>query len=281
MQTTFRMDGLTRSERPVKPWMKYTPTIITIGIIAAFAMHGRIAQPANYNNFADHSAFFGIPHAADVLSNAGFALVAIWGWLALRPCRNSDQRRAGWPGYRLFLIGLFLTAFGSAFFHLAPGNGRLTWDMLPIALAGAGLLVGVRGDTQPGSKTNIEAIVLGLFAVASVAWWVTTDRHGAGDLRPYLLLQVLPLVLIPLWQAIYRAPRADRIAFATAMALYVLAKIAEVLDHQIANTLGFVSGHTLKHLIATAATAAIVWGVTRRFAGGGRRTAAGTHTISE
>ena len=108
-------------------------------------------------------------------------------------------------------------------------------------------------------KTEIEAIVLGFFAVASVAWWAYTDRSGAGDLRPYLLLQGLPLVLIPLWQAIHRAPRTDRIAFAAAMALYVL------LDHEIANTFGFVSGHTLKHLIATMATAAVVWGVTRRF----------------
>jgi hypothetical protein len=49
------------------------------------------------------------------------------------------------------------------------------------------------------------------------------------------------------------------------MALYVLAKIAEVLDHQIANALGFVTGHTLKHLIATTVTAAVVWGLTRRF----------------
>lgn len=271
MRTTFRIDGLTGSERPVKPWMKVAPTLITIGIIAAFAAHGRIGQPAGYNDFADHSALSGIPHAADVLSNAGFALVAIWGWLRLRPHRNSDPLRAGWPGYRLFLIGLLLTAFGSAFYHLAPDNGRLIWDRLPIALAATGLLVGVRGDSRPGLRTELEAIVLGLFAVGSVAWWVITDRHGAGDLRPYLLLQVLPLILIPLWQSIYRAPRADRAAFAAAMALYVLAKIAEVLDHEIADTLGFVSGHTLKHLLATAATATIVWGLTRRFSDGSGR----------
>jgi hypothetical protein len=49
------------------------------------------------------------------------------------------------------------------------------------------------------------------------------------------------------------------------MVLYVLAKVAEVLDHEIANTFGFVSGHTLKHLIATMATAVVVWGLTRRF----------------
>ncbi|WP_051346443.1 hypothetical protein [Bradyrhizobium sp. th.b2] len=271
MQTTSWTDGSIGANRPVKSWIKYAPTIVTTGAIVILALHGRIAQPAGYNDFADRSVISGIHHAADVFSNTGFALVALWGWLALRPRRNSDQLRAGWPGYRLFLIGLFLTAFGSAYYHLDPGNARLIWDRLPIALACAGLLVGVRGDTRPGLKTELEAIVLGLFAVASVAWWVFTDQHGADDLRPYLLLQVLPLILIPLWQSIYRAPRADRIAFAAAMVLYVLAKITEVLDHQIAGTLGFVSGHTLKHLIATAATAAVVWGLTRRFSAGGRR----------
>lgn len=250
--------------RPMAPWIKHSPTIITLGLIALLALHGRIAQPANYHDFADHSAVSGIPHAADVLSNLGFALVAIWGWLTLRPRRASEPLRAGWPGYRLFLIGLLLTAFGSAFYHLAPDNISLIWDRLPIALVCAGLIAGVRGDIK-GSNSGLEAIVLALAAVASVAWWAITERQGAGDLRPYLLLQGLALILIPLWQAIYRAPRTDRIAFGTAMGLYVLAKLAEVFDHEIATTLGFVTGHTLKHLIATAATAAVVWGLTRRF----------------
>ena len=265
MQTSTSLDASIGSGQPVKPWIKHAPTIITVGAIVILAVYGPIAQLPHYNEFADQSAAFGIHHAADVLSNVGFALVAIWGWLTLRPHRNSEQLRAGWPGYRLFLIGLFLTAFGSGFYHLAPDNARLVWDRLPIALACAGLLVGVRGDTRPGLKTEIEAILLGLFAVASVAWWAYTDRSGVGDLRPYLLLQGLPLILIPLWQAIYRAPRIDRIAFASAMMLYVVAKVAEVFDHEIANAVGFVSGHTLKHLIATAATAAVVWGLTRRF----------------
>jgi len=267
MQTSSFLRASIDAARPAKPWITHAPTIITVGSAAILVLHGPIAQPVHYHEFADHSVASGIPHAADVLSNAGFAVVAIWGWLVLWPRRASEQLRAGWPGYRLFLIALLLTAFGSAFYHLAPDNARLVWDRLPIALACAGLIVGVRGDTRPGSNTEIEALGLALFAIASVAWWVYTDKSGAGDLRPYLLLQGLPLVLIPLWQAIHRAPRTDRIAFAAAMALYVLAKIAELLDHEIAAALGFVSGHTLKHLIATMATAAIVWGLTRRFSG--------------
>lgn len=265
MQTAPRTNISLGQGQPMARWITHAPTIITVGMIAILALHGRIAQPAHYHEFADHSVVSGIPHAADVFSNAGFALVAIWGWLTLRPRRASDQLRGGWPGYRLFLIGLFLTAFGSAFYHLAPDNARLIWDRLPIALVCAGLLAGVRGDIQGGSRSEIEAIVLGLYAVASVAWWVISERNGVEDLRPYLLLQGLALVLIPLWQAIYRAPRTDRIAFATAMLLYVLAKLAEVFDHEIATALGFVTGHTLKHLIATAATATVVWGLNLRF----------------
>ena len=48
--------------------------------------------------------------------------------------------------------------------------------------------------------------VLALVAIASVFWWYATGVNGTGDLRPYLLLQALPLVLIPLWQWIYDAP---------------------------------------------------------------------------
>ena len=269
MTTSFSHDTPIGSGPSMTPWIRHAPTLITVGLIVILALHGRIAQPVHYNEFADQSAALGIPHAADVLSNAGFALVAVWGWLTLWPRRGSARLRAGWPGYRLFLIGLFLTAFGSGYYHLAPDNIRLIWDRLPIALACAGLLAGVRGDSKPGSRTGIEAIALACCAVASVAWWVYTDLGGADDLRPYLLLQGLPLVLVPLWQAIYRAPRAERIAFALAMALYVLAKLAEVLDHEIAAALGVVSGHTLKHLLATAATAAVVWGLTRRFSARG------------
>ena len=133
MQTSSSLDVSILPAQPVKPFLKYVPMIATVGIALILAVYGRIAQPLHYNEFADGSAAFGIHHAADVLSNAGFALVAIWGWLTLRPQRNSDPLRAGWPGYRLFLIGLFLTAFRSGFYHLAPDNARLIWDRLPIA----------------------------------------------------------------------------------------------------------------------------------------------------
>jgi hypothetical protein len=239
------------------------PLLITILLAAAALFHGPIHQPAGYHDFADQTLRFGVPHFCDVTSNLGFALAALWGWVKLAPLREHAALRCGWAGYRLFLIGLLLTAFGSSWYHLAPDNAGLVWDRVPIALACAGLLAGVWGDVRQRESGKLVSR-LALAAVASVAWWYFTDlagnagNTGTGDLRPYLLLQVLPILLIPLWQWIYRMPGADRLAFGAALAIYVVAKFAELNDHEIAAVLGPITGHTLKHLLATAAAVLIV-----------------------
>lgn len=243
----------------------YLPLSVTLLCCAIAWWHGPVAQLPHYHDFADQQVRFGIPHFIDVVSNLGFAAVALWGLFRLFPARRQASLRHGWPGYALFLAGLFFTALGSSYYHLAPDNARLVWDRLPIALACAGLLAGVRGDVWMRS-CNILAFLLACLAVGSVAWWHFTELYAVGDLRPYLLLQGLPLLLIPLWQKIHGAPRADRLAFAGAIGLYVLAKFAELADHPVAAFTGLYSGHNLKHLLASLAAALIVVRLAQRTA---------------
>jgi hypothetical protein len=238
----------------------YLPAFFTLLCGLAMLVHGPIGQPANYHAFADHTDFLGIPYANDVLSNLGFALVGSWGILCLWPQRQHPALLAGRVGYGVFLIGLILTALGSAYYHLAPDNDRLLWDRLPIALACAGLLAGAWAETALPKRYALAATcLLVIYAITSVFWWYVSELNGAGDLRPYLLLQILPIVLIPLWQAIYPSPLRDRLWFGAAFLLYVLAKLAELNDHELlAMSHALLSGHTLKHLLATAAAAALV-----------------------
>jgi hypothetical protein len=239
----------------IEPMKRWIPAGVLVLIVAAMLLHGPIAQLDHYHEFADTRSLLGLPNAADVLSNAGFALVAAWGFWALIGKRDHPLLAPAWPGYMLFLCAIGLTAFGSSFYHLAPDNDRLLWDRLPIALACAGLLAGVRADTHDSSRWFLPALIAA--AIASVFWWSITESLGAGDLRPYLLMQGAPLILIPLWQWIYGSSRADRGAFGVAIGLYALAKVFELNDHVVFDALTYVSGHTIKHLLAVAAAAVL------------------------
>ena len=234
------------------------PEVLIVAAACGLWLHGPIPQLPHYHEFADQRVLLGITHGADVLSNVGFAAVGLWGLLRLWPSRRQPELARGWPGYLVFLIALLLTALGSSFYHLDPDNGRLVWDRLPIALACAGLLAAVYAESCPGVDGRRATVLLAFAAVLSVTWWYITERKGQGDLRPYLLLQALPLVLIPLWQAIHGAARADRAAFGVAIALYAAAKVAELHDHDVLRALGWISGHTTKHFLATASAAVLI-----------------------
>jgi len=245
-------------------WIFWTPPLLVAVMAAALYFYGPISQPLEYHDFADKRIIGGVPYGADVWSNLGFALVGLWGLIRLFPQRRHRQLRLGWPGYALFLLALIGTAAGSAFYHWEPDNLRLLWDRLPIALLSAGLLTAVYCETHQSDKGWAVALALSIIAIGSVVWWYITGVWGQDDLRPYLLLQCLPLVLVPLWQRLYRAPAADSRAFLLAIGFYILAKVVEVGDSVIFAVLHVVSGHTLKHFFATLAAVAIVWRLTER-----------------
>jgi hypothetical protein len=242
--------------------LAHLPTVATLALTAGFLLHGPIPQLANYHAFADNSRLLGIPHAMDVLSNLAFAFAGAWGVCMLLRMRH--VWRAALPGYALFAFGLLLTAAGSGYYHLAPDDARLLWDRLPISLTCAGLLAAIRAELHPEARPIRDLLLFTAFAIFGVVWWRLTDLRGAGDLRPYLLLQVLAMSLIPLWQWINAARWRERIGFALAILLYALAKVAELLDHQLLAWSGWLSGHTIKHLLSAAAAGVILRGIHER-----------------
>ena len=219
-------------------------------LLAGLAMivHGPIAQLPHYHEFADQRSAFGIAHAWDVLSNIGFLAVGSWALLGTRG--RGDLPEA--PARNLFFATLLLTAAGSAFYHWAPDNARLVFDRLPIALACASLLAAAHARIHGGRIPGLLAILL-VVAVGSVYWWSWTESLGRGDLRPYLLVQFAPLVLVPMWQWLQGAPKVERIDFGIAIALYAAAKAFELQDGAVLAATGIASGHTIKHLLAALA----------------------------
>ena len=304
--------------------IEYVPFICGSALVIGLSIFGPIHQFADYHAFADQSNIGAIPHAADVLSNGAFALVAAWAawsrplhnllrgrilllrcslysrtgalleanfgrslqlcrglwsvWFARRGSLPSNllsqspkssttahqSKQTLWSvksvALNLFIFGLFATSLGSGYYHWAPDNMRLFWDRLPIVLTCAGLLGAAHADSAQGSRESHSFFPLILFlagGVASVLWWWFTDQDGEGDLRWYLLFQISPLVLVPIWYSIYPTPKRTRWLFAIALLTYVFAKMAEMQDHTIYAWSGFITGHTLKHLLASVAAALI------------------------
>jgi hypothetical protein len=219
-----------------------------------------IPQPMSYHQFADQRPWLGIPNFGDVVSNLPFAIVGIWGLIFL--LRPSAQNRFADPRqrwiyilwiYRLLFAGLLLTAVGSAYYHLDPGNARLVWDRLPIMIVFMALVDAVIAERV---SVNVGLWLLpALLAIGggSVLQWRASELHGHGDLRFYAAVQVYAILVLLL--ALLLPPKYTRGSdFAVVVGLYILAKILETADRQIFAVGHIVSGHTLKHLAAATAS---------------------------
>lgn len=239
--------------------MRRRSAIGLIGGLAALAAAALVLVPAipqdpAYHRLADSRAWLGIPNALNVLSNTGFLLVGALGLAYVADGASPAFREPGerWP-YVVFFGGLLLTGFGSAYYHWEPGNARLAWDRLPLAITLMGLLAATIAE-RIGVKSGLWLLgPLVALAAGSVIYWHWTEQRGAGDLRLYALVQFYPLVAIPLmlW---WLAPRYTRGGYLlAAAATYAAAKGPELLDGWILSATRVVSGHTLKHLLAALA----------------------------
>jgi hypothetical protein len=243
----------------VTGWRSLLLLAVAGAAIVAVIWQGPIAQPADYHQFADQRALGAIDNYMNVLSNAGFVLVGGIGLLAL--WRVPDPPGALpllRPAYRLFFLGALLIGFGSAWYHLAPDNGSLLWDRLPMTLsfmALVAIVVGEQIEERIGRRLLLPLVAIGL---GSVLYWAAGEARGVGDLRPYVLVQFLPMLLLPLILLLWRSAFESSGALWALIGLYVLAKLFEVGDAAIFAAGGVISGHSLKHLAAAVAMAMLL-----------------------
>ena len=241
---------------------------VTIAAGIAIALFPRMAQPLGYHNFADQRTFLGVPNFLNVVSNVPFLLAGLWGLIVVMGLQETTGRRFVAPverlPYLILAVGVALTCFGSAYYHLAPGNARLVWDRLPMTLGFMSLLSAMlmeRVNLRAGLAALGPLLLLGL---ASVVLWYASELHGAGDLRLYIMVQFYTLLLILLLLWLFPARYTRGADLMVAMGFYVLAKILESLDRQIFSLGHSVSGHTLKHLAAAAGVYSIFRMLARR-----------------
>jgi hypothetical protein len=231
-------------------WILLAAILVAVFVVYLFPA---IPQGEAYHNFADHRVFFGVPNLFNVASNALFLVVGLPGmWFALRSDAQASafiERREHWP-YFAFFVGVTLTAFGSAWYHLRPNDHTLVWDRIPMAIGFMSLvaaLVAERIDVAAGLRLLLPLIAVG---IGTVIYWDFTQSRGGGDLRPYALAQFGSFLILLLLATLF-PPRYTRTPdLAVALALYGIAKIFEAADRIVFSALHVVSGHTIKHIFA-------------------------------
>jgi hypothetical protein len=225
---------------------------ISVALFAIVRFYlGPLPQDPSYHSFADTRALGPIPRAGDVLTNAAILAAGIAGLVFWRRVRIAPDER---PAYALLVFASLATALGSAYYHALPSDARLVWDRLPMTLIIAALFALVLADRAHPAFARIAWWPVALLGAGSVFWWAWTGRAGGGgDLLLYGVVRILTGLGIA-WLVFSRSGRHTRAGWLiAAMTLGVVMTVCELRDRQIfAATRGFISGHSVKHLLAGA-----------------------------
>jgi hypothetical protein len=231
----------------MKPFYKtLILVLITVAGVAAMFLIDPIAQDPAYHRFTDTREYFGIPNFWNVVSNLPFLVAGTLGLLQSRRLASPDLA----THYLAFCVAVALVACGSAWYHLAPDNARLVFDRMPMTIAFMTLLAAVIADRVNWVAGRALLWPLIVTGIASIAWWIRTEAAGQGDLRPYALVQFLPMLLLPLMLLLWKGKGISARWLWMALGAYAAAKLAEYGDF-----------HAVKHLLAALAA----WWIIRAF----------------
>jgi ceramidase len=177
-----------------------------------------VLQDQGYHQFADQRELFGIPNFWNVVSNLPFIAVGAAGLWRFR----SDATTI------VLFTGIFLTGFGSSYYHWNPNDETLFWDRLPMTLGFAAILAAVveeRVDARAGAMLLWPLLAIGVF---SLLLWRRT-----GDLRLYAWAQFFPLLALGLILLLFSPKYTGAFYWIVAAVLYALAKLLEFYDHAV------------------------------------------------
>jgi hypothetical protein len=212
--------------------------VLMAGSLAVLLLLPTILQNQSYHGFADARTVLGVPNFWNVVSNIPFMVV---GAVGLARCRHDTATT-------IVFAGMFLTGFGSSYYHWSPNDNTLFWDRLPMAFAFMALLAGAIGE-----RVNAKAGAILLWPLLTVGAVSLLLWRWSGDLRLYGWVQFFPVVILPAMFLLLPPKYTGTRYWIIAAGLYLLAKLLEYLDAEIYSIGQVVSGHTLKHLAAAAA----------------------------
>lgn len=239
----------------ISAWREGMLVVVAVAAVLGLSWLGRVPQDPAYHLFADTRALAGIGNFWNVVSNLAFVAVGLYGlWRVPRLAQRESR-----PACLVLCTAVIGVGFGSAWYHAAPSNASLLWDRLPMTVAFMALFTLLLEERVLKRRHAGLLLLLVALGVGSALSWALTEKLGVGDLRPYLLVQFLPILLLPLILLLFPRRFLGDAWLWSALALYAIAKGLESFDAGIMQASnGLMAGHALKHVAAAAAVLCLI-----------------------
>jgi len=232
-------------------WKHLLVISMVLGSLLVLVFQLPIHQDLTYHHFADTKVLFGIPNFQNVISNLPFVLVGLAG-VGFCMKRTHDESKIAWLS---FFAGIALVGLGSIYYHLTPNSQSLFWDRLPMAMGFMALFAALLGELIHERLSRIVLVPMIMIGFGSVMVW-----HWFDDLRFYVWVQFMPMLVIPVMLLLYRKRYSHTYLLVLALLVYLLAKVLEVFDLQIFSLLqSAIGGHAMKHVVAAAGSGVLLW----------------------
>ncbi len=223
--------------------------LITLIAIVGTMLLSPVPQDPAYHNFADQRTILGIQNFWDVISNLPFVIVGLFGITFLKEV----------SGFKMVLlttmiVGLVATGFGSAWYHYWRSTESLGWDRLPMTVVFMTFFTLIIYEKVNKGFAKAIYVPLLLTGIFSVIYWKYSESIGQGDLRMYAFVQFFPMIMMPVILTLFKGWKQFGKLLFMILGFYGFAKICEHFDREIFESITVMSGHTLKHFLASVAT---------------------------
>ena len=221
-----------------------TTILIALSLITIVSLFflDPIVQDEHYHAFSDTRNLLSIPNFWNVISNGLFIVVGMWGLVYRKLNKKTEM------SYTLLFFGIITVGIGSGYYHFFPSTTSLVWDRLPMTIVFMTLfsiIIREYISDRLGRFLLLPLVTMGLF---SIGYWVFNESH---DLRVYGVVQFYPMLAIPVILIFFKSKYQDHLVYWILLGCYVTAKLFEHYDTEIHQLVGFISGHSLKHIMAS------------------------------
>ena len=235
------------NELLVKRCALATLASMVLALVVGLAAWGPIPLAHEAHLYADARPWLVVPNAFNVLVNVPLFVAGAWGWHATGAAMWPTRLRASWRGFHALVM---LLALAAAAYHAAPSNTLFACAHAILAGVVSMLtcaLLAERVDPRFASTATLGCVCAGATAMGLALLW-GERAAGAIDMRPVLLMEMLPLLLIPAGVLNLPGAQTRPTDWMVMLSSYGVAKVFELADGPIFPASGWISGHSLMHL---------------------------------